>query len=120
MSKQKLIHYVMKPLITLLKHCHKTRLQVIKIIMDGNTRMEEISRDFCNIAFFNIFSDGTMNTTGNDERFEAAVTNTGGSFLIHQRWEHNLDALAKMTLAEQEDIIGRKKDWSAELPQNKM
>jgi putative iron-dependent peroxidase len=61
-----------------------------------------------------------MNTTGDDERYEAAVNSNGGSFLIHQRWEYNLDYLEKLKLQDQEDMVGRKKDWSAEQDQKKM
>jgi len=64
------------------------------------------------------FLDGTVNTVGELKRKFAAINKTGGSFLIHQRWEHNLDLFNKFSLKEQENIFGRKKDNSEE--QSKM
>eukprot|EP01080_Neovahlkampfia_damariscottae_P002951 gene2951-4961_t len=66
------------------------------------------------------FIDGTMNINGDDERTEAGVNSNGGSFLIHQRWEHNLDYFHSLPLKEQENVFGRSKDWSAEQDQKKM
>jgi len=66
------------------------------------------------------FLDGTENTNGDEERSEAGINKNGGSFLIHQKWEHNLPKLNKETTETQESWVGRKKDWSAELPKDKM
>jgi len=65
------------------------------------------------------FLDGTMNTSGDEERTLAAVNSNGGSFLIHQRWEHNLKTVDNMSIQDQENMVGRKKDWSAEQDQKK-
>jgi porphyrinogen peroxidase len=66
------------------------------------------------------FLDGTMNINGDDERTEAGVNSIGGSYLIHQRWEHNLEYFNSLPLKEQEDVFGRSKDWSAEQDAKKM
>jgi porphyrinogen peroxidase len=63
---------------------------------------------------------GTENTNGDEERSEAGINKSGGSFLIHQKWEHDLKKLNKETVETQEGWVGRKKDWSAELPKEKM
>jgi len=60
-----------------------------------------------------------MNTSGDEERTLAAVNSNGGSFLIHQRWEHNLKTVDNMSIQDQENMVGRKKDWSAEQDQKK-
>lgn len=66
------------------------------------------------------FLDGTMNTTGEKKRGYAALNQNGGSYLIHQRWEHNIDYLNSLPLKEQEDIIGRQKSDSTEQPKNEI
>jgi len=48
------------------------------------------------------------------------VNSQGGSYLIHQVWEHDIPKLNKETVETQEGWVGRKKDWSAELPKDKM
>jgi len=66
------------------------------------------------------FLDGTENVASDEEREQVAINKQGGSFLIHQRWEHNLKALEKFALKDQEDIFGRKKDSSIELNKKDM
>lgn len=62
------------------------------------------------------FLDGTENPAGDEERFEAAVNpKTGGSFVIHQIWEHNIPHLNKFSIKEQENLVGRRKEWSQEM-----
>jgi putative iron-dependent peroxidase len=60
------------------------------------------------------FIDGTMNTVGEKKRGYAALNKTGGSFLIHQVWEHDLDALKAFSLKQQETMVGRLKNDSVE------
>lgn len=67
------------------------------------------------------FIDGTENPSTKEERVEAAVIpQTGGSFLIHQVWQHDLQGLKNIGQREQEGWIGRKKDWSEELSEKEM
>ncbi len=66
------------------------------------------------------FLDGTENPSTPEERIDAAVTSTGGSFLIHQVWEHDLKALKKIGHKEQEGLVGRSKDWSNEMNEKEM
>lgn len=57
-----------------------------------------------------------MNVTGYEDRYDAAVQDKNqGSYLLHQRWVHNLNQWEKQSVAAQEAAVGRKKDWSAEL-----
>jgi len=60
------------------------------------------------------FLDGTENPSGLDERKAAALLPTGGSYIIHQRWLHNLPKLHALPEAQQENVIGRSKADSAE------
>jgi porphyrinogen peroxidase len=66
------------------------------------------------------FEDGTENPEG-DERIEVAVLpaaagpGAGSSFVLAQRWVHDLSAFERLDVADQERIIGRTKDGSEEL-----
>ena len=65
------------------------------------------------------FVDGTENPVGLDA-FEVAVvpegeSGAGGSYAITQRWVHDLDAFGRLSVAEQEGVIGRTKPDSVEL-----
>jgi putative iron-dependent peroxidase len=60
------------------------------------------------------FVDGSANPTG-DERMDVALDAAGGSFVLGQRWIHNLAAFEKLPQAEQEKVIGRTKPDSIEL-----
>jgi len=66
------------------------------------------------------FLDGTENVSSDEEREQVATNKQGGSFLIHQRWEHNLKAFESFSLKDQEDVFGRKKDTSVEQQKDKM
>ena len=65
------------------------------------------------------FVDGTENPSV-EEAFEVAVVpaggpGAGGSFAITQRWVHDLAAFERLTVGEQEAVIGRTKADSIEL-----
>ncbi|WP_455425347.1 Dyp-type peroxidase [Dryocola sp. LX212] len=65
------------------------------------------------------FIDGTENPQGEDSRREVAVINegvdAGGSYVFVQRWEHNLKQLSRISVGEQEMLIGRTKDANEEI-----
>jgi len=63
------------------------------------------------------FLDGTENPADQKSRREAALLPAGGSYVIHQRWVHNIPQLNTKSIAEQEKIVGRTKPDSAEFPQ---
>ena len=69
-------------------------------------------RDFRDLTGF---IDGTENPTGPSNRSEAALTQDGNSFVIVQRYVHNLDKWATLNKSEQESVIGRTKDDSVQL-----
>lgn len=60
------------------------------------------------------FLDGTVNTVGEKRRQLAALNHKGGSFMVHQRFEHDLEKFEGFSLQEQEDIFGRRKSYSKE------
>ena len=64
------------------------------------------------------FVDGTANPKA-DARLDAALVgegeNAGGSFVLAQRWVHDLAGFATLTEAAQERVIGRTKPDSIEL-----
>jgi putative iron-dependent peroxidase len=65
------------------------------------------------------FVDGTENPQGEENRREVAVINegvdAGGSYVFVQRWEHNLKQLNRMSVGDQEMIVGRTKEASEEI-----
>lgn len=65
------------------------------------------------------FIDGTENPQGEATRREVAVINegvdAGGSYVFVQRWEHNLKQLNRMSVGDQEMIIGRTKEANEEI-----
>ena len=68
---------------------------------------------------FEGFIDGTENPTGEKARAAALVpegdVGAGGSFVLTQRWVHDLAAFDALPVAEQEGVIGRTKGGSVEL-----
>ncbi len=70
------------------------------------------------------FIDGTANPTGADARAAALIPagapGTTGSFVLTQRWVHDLDAFHALPTAEQERVIGRTKADSVELSAEEM
>jgi putative iron-dependent peroxidase len=65
------------------------------------------------------FVDGSANAKG-DKRLEqglvpAGKMGAGGAFVLGQRWVHDLDAFAKLSQHDQEQVFGRTKPDSIEL-----
>lgn len=64
------------------------------------------------------FVDGSANPK-NEKRFQAALIpegkHQGGSFVLAQRWEHNLPKFHSQSVEEQHQVIGRSKKESIEL-----
>jgi len=64
------------------------------------------------------FIDGTENPPAEEARELAVIAGgpgAGGSFVLAQRWIHDLDGFAALETAEQERVIGRTKPDSVEL-----
>ncbi|SMB87008.1 putative iron-dependent peroxidase [Pasteurella testudinis DSM 23072] len=65
------------------------------------------------------FIDGTENPQGTDERAQVALIangdDQGGSYVLTQRYEHQLDKWQKLSMEKQENVIGRTKVDSEEL-----
>lgn len=66
------------------------------------------------------FVDGTENPKGEQRAQVAAIAageqDEGGSYVMVQRWKHNLTQWQRFSVAQQEEIIGRTKDTDEELP----
>jgi putative iron-dependent peroxidase len=65
------------------------------------------------------FVDGTANAK-NDERLPIALIpegkiGAGGSYVISQRWQHDLEKFNHLAIAEQEKVVGRTKEEDVEL-----
>ncbi|WP_435945790.1 Dyp-type peroxidase [Dryocola sp. BD586] len=65
------------------------------------------------------FVDGTENPQGEEQRREVAAigegVDAGGSYVFVQRWEHNLKQLNRLSVTDQEMIMGRTKDANEEI-----
>mmetsp|Transcript_808 Transcript_808/g.1119 ORF Transcript_808/g.1119 Transcript_808/m.1119 type:complete len:436 (+) Transcript_808:624-1931(+) len=61
------------------------------------------------------FIDGTENPSEAVSRRAAALLPTGGSYVIHQKWIHNLKKFHSLPEEQQEQKIGREKPDSAAL-----
>ena len=65
------------------------------------------------------FVDGTENPAGDEIRRDVAVikdgVDAGGSYVLVQRWEHNLKQLNRMSVGDQEMMIGRTKEANEEI-----
>jgi putative iron-dependent peroxidase len=65
------------------------------------------------------FVDGTENPAGEETRRDVAViadgADAGGSYVFVQRWEHNLKQLNRMSIPDQEMMIGRTKEANEEI-----
>lgn len=65
------------------------------------------------------FVDGTENPHGEETRRDVAVIkdglDAGGSYVLVQRWEHNLEQLDRMPVGDQEMMIGRTKVANEEI-----
>ena len=65
------------------------------------------------------FIDGTENPAGDEKRREVAIiqdgVDAGGSYVMVQRWEHNLKQLNRMSVGDQEMMIGRTKEANEEI-----
>ncbi|WP_086870878.1 Dyp-type peroxidase [Kosakonia pseudosacchari] len=65
------------------------------------------------------FIDGTENPAGDERRREVAIiqdgVDAGGSYVMVQRWEHNLKQLNRMSVGDQEMMIGRTKETNEEI-----
>ena len=63
--------------------------------------------------------EGTENPAGEETRREVAVikdgVDAGGSYVFVQRWEHNLKQLNRMSIHDQEMMIGRTKEANEEI-----
>ncbi|WP_039055807.1 Dyp-type peroxidase [Enterobacter sp. Bisph1] len=65
------------------------------------------------------FVDGTENPAGEAIRREVAIiqdgVDAGGTYVMVQRWEHNLKQLNRMSVGDQEMMIGRTKEANEEI-----
>ncbi|MCG8610903.1 MAG: Dyp-type peroxidase [Pseudomonadales bacterium] len=87
--------------------------QIATLQTDVSTFVYRDSRDLTG------FVDGSANPKG-DDRLPVALIPDGeagasGSFVLSQKWNHNLQAFNKLNVPEQEGVIGRTKSDSIEL-----
>ncbi|SEG61741.1 Dyp-type peroxidase [Vibrio hangzhouensis] len=113
--------------VDVLVHCHSKRHDLHFYLL--RKLMSEISHDvtvvdethgfrFMDSRDMTDFVDGTENPKG-DQRCDVALVAdgdfVGGSYVMVQRFEHNLPAWNRLSVAAQEKVVGRTKPDSIEL-----
>jgi putative iron-dependent peroxidase len=58
------------------------------------------------------YEDGTENPVG--EAAVAAAFSKGSSFVAVQKWQHDMDAFARLNREQQDDVFGRRRDTNEE------
>lgn len=103
--------------------CFELATQIMSRL-DGAVRVEDETHGFRYFDDRDLigFVDGTENPTGND-RFDATIIGdedpdfAGGSYVIVQKYLHDLPKWDRIPVEQQERIIGRKKLNDIELPE---
>ncbi len=94
-------------------HAHRALGEVAPLALEERGFTFRDSRDLTG------FIDGTANPKDNDRQVTAllpeGVSGARGSFVLTQRWVHDLTAFHALPLKEQERVIGRSKPDSVEL-----
>ncbi|EGG13837.1 Dyp-type peroxidase family protein [Cavenderia fasciculata] len=106
----------MDVLFSLALYTNRTFTGSIKIEEEVHCFKWEESRDFIG------FIDGTVNPVGAANRTNASLVSdgqdVGGSYIMSQRFRHELDRWSKVPVMIQEQIVGRTKDNSTILPRD--
>lgn len=82
---------------------------IMKVVDEKDGFVYKDSRDLTN------FIDGTENPHGMQPRISAGLTEKGESYTMVQRFIHNLPKWEKVSVSEQESVIGRTKPDSVQL-----
>ncbi len=89
--------------------------------------MQEVAELKLDLAGFNYhnnmdligFEDGTANPKEDDRMLAALIPNgevgTGGSYVLSQKWVHDLKSFNQLTVQAQEQVVGRTKNYNLEL-----
>ncbi len=113
--------------VDILIHCHSTRHDLHfylmrKLLADIASYVEVVDETygyrFLDKRDMTDFIDGTENPKGEDREPVAIIPQgefTGGSYVLVQRFVHNLPAWNRLSIAAQEKVIGRTKADSVEL-----
>ncbi|WP_028292653.1 Dyp-type peroxidase [Oceanobacter kriegii] len=93
---------------------HEAMAGVADLVLDLPGLCYHDSRDLSG------FEDGSANPKTDDARIQAALIpagqpGAGGSYVLSQKWVHNLKAFNQMPVKEQEGVIGRTKLDAIEL-----
>lgn len=83
-----------------------------QVLVLDEERMGFVYRDSRDLTGF---IDGTENPHGNDERCQTAIARDASSYVMVQRYVHDIPSWEKLSVKDQEDIVGRTKPDSEEL-----
>lgn len=95
----------------LLKHAHE-----LEHVLAGAFRLDQSLDCFMHQHNRDLtgYEDGTENPEG-DEALHAAFAADGSSLVALQQWQHDFTAFHALSRAEQDDVIGRRRDDNEEL-----
>ncbi|MBS0848887.1 Dyp-type peroxidase [Citrobacter sp. JGM124] len=118
-------HDVMIHILSLRHDVNFTLAQGALAAFAGALKIEEETHGFRWVEERDLsgFVDGTENPQGEENRRNVAIIqngiDAGGSYVLVQRWEHNLRQLNRMSVHEQEMVIGRTKQENEEIEADK-
>jgi len=97
--------------------CYETVKAFVDSLPKGSVAKvdDEYSFQFQDGRDLSGFLDGTENPADTTSRRAAALLDTGGSYVIHQRWVHDLAPFHAKPKTDQEKVVGRSKEDSAEM-----
>lgn len=113
--------------VDVLIHCHSTRhdlhFYVLRKLLSEISEEVEVIDETYGYRYLDSrdmtdFIDGTENPEGDERRVIAVIPEgefAGGSYVMVQRYVHNLPAWSRLNVAAQEKVIGRTKPDSIEL-----
>lgn len=113
--------------VDVLLHCHSNRhdlhFYILRKLMAGISNDVEIVDETYGYRFLDSrdmtdFIDGTENPEGDERRQVAVISDgefAGGSYVMLQRYVHDLPAWNRLNVSAQEKVIGRTKPDSVEL-----
>ena len=114
-------HDVLIHILSLRHDVNFTLAQAALVAFAGALKIEEETHGFRWVEERDLsgFVDGTENPQGDETRRDVAIIqdgiDAGGSYVLIQRWEHNLHQLNRMSTHEQEMVIGRTKEENEEI-----
>lgn len=108
---------------------HDNNFDLVLKIQEAMSNIAELELDLSGFTYHDSrdligFIDGTANPKDDDRQLAAVIPDgykgAGGSYILSQKWVHNLKAFNQLSEKQQEEVVGRTKADSIELEGNAM